>query len=94
MRGKGPLNPALALTDRCEDERVRSIVRARLGTGVLWPMKGQVHCWAGYGCNQACVVCGASIGGAEVEYQVEAPDGRQAVAHLVCFMIWQSESDR
>jgi hypothetical protein len=86
------LNPAFALTGGCDDERVQSIVRARLSTGGLWPVNGHGHFWAGYGRGKACVVCGSPIGGAEIEYEAAGPSG-SAVVHLICFMIWQRESE-
>ena len=84
------LNPAFALTGGSDDERVRALVRARLSSGVLWPVNGHFF-WAGYGRGQACVVCGSPIGGAEVEYEAEGAAG-PVVAHLVCFVIWHRES--
>ena len=76
-----------------EDERVRSIVRLRLSTGGLWPMNRHTYFWPEYGWGEPCVVCGAVIGGAELQYVSEAPGG-SAVAHLVCFTIWQKESEQ
>ena len=76
-----------------EDERVRSIVRLRLSTGRLGPMNQHACFWPEYGWGEPCVVCGAVIGGAELQYVSEGPGGR-AVAHLVCFTMWQKESEQ
>jgi hypothetical protein len=92
-RARRHLNPAFALTGGSDDERVRSIVRARLSTGGLWPLNRHAYFWAGYGHGEACVVCGSPIGGAELEYEAEGPGGL-AAAHLTCFMIWHRESDQ
>ena len=84
------LNPAFALTGGSDDERVRALVRARLSTGMLWPVDGSFS-WSGCGRGKACAVCGSPVGGVEVEYEVEGPDG-PVVAHLVCFFVWHGES--
>jgi hypothetical protein len=84
------MNPAFALTGGSGDARVRSMVRERLRTGELWAVNGR-SVWSGYGSGKACVVCRLPIGGAEVEYEAQGPDG-PAVAHLTCFMIWHRES--
>lgn len=84
------LNPAFAVAGSSDDDRLRAIVRARLDSGELFPVNG--HSWAGYGSGKPCAVCGSSIGGAEIEYEVEGPTG-VALAHLICFMAWQRESE-
>jgi hypothetical protein len=75
----------------CDDERLRSSVRGRLSAGDLWPVNRRPF-WTGYGRGKACVVCGSPIGGAEIEYEAEGPDG-PAFAHLICFVIWHRESE-
>jgi hypothetical protein len=90
-RSRRHLTPGFALTGGSDDERMRSIVRARLRTGDLWPLNGRSF-WAGHGHGKACVVCGSPIGGAEVEYEAQGLGG-PAVAHLTCFMIWHRESE-
>lgn len=84
------LNRAFALTGGSDDERMRAIVRARLRTGVLWPVSGQLS--AGYGRGKACVVCGSPIAGTDMEFEVDGPNA-PAVTHLVCFRIWERESE-
>lgn len=85
------LNQAFAVSGASdEDEHLRVSVRARLNAGILRPLNGQ--CWAGSGSGRTCVVCGAPIQKAQVEYEVDGPRGTVAV-HLACFAIWRRESE-
>ena len=70
---------------------VRSIVRASLLSGHLWPIRGPVQ-WTGYGSGKACCVCGKSVRHSEVEY--EADDGLRRLpgCHFACFVVWYEES--
>ena len=86
------LNRAFAVAGAVsDDDRPRAIVRARLGSGALFPVNG--HSWAGYGSGRPCAVCDAPIGRDEIEYEVTGPKGRSFI-HLVCFMVWHRESER
>ena len=71
---------------------LRSMVTARLASGVLRPVKS-AHSWAGYGNGLPCAVCDVPIGGAEVEYEVENGPGSSTLVHLDCFMAWKRESE-
>src|SRR5262249_25558007 len=86
------LNRSFAVAGAASDEdRLRATVRARLGSGALFPVNG--HSWAGYGSGRPCAVCDAPIGRAEIEYEVKGPKGGTFV-HLACFMLWHRESER
>ena len=86
------LNPAFALAGGSDDAQLRSMVAARLASGVLRPVKSE-HSWAGYGSGLPCAVCDVPIGGAEVEYEVENGPGSSALVHLACFTAWKRESE-
>jgi len=85
------LNQAFALAGGSHDNPLHALVRARLKAGMLAPLNGH-KTWAGYGSGKPCVVCGAKIGGAEVEYETAPEDGAQ-IAHLNCYMAWLAESE-
>lgn len=70
---------------------VRRTVRILLASGALSPLRGRVM-WAGHGSGHACYVCGAPVGRAEVEYEVD--DGRPKMmgCHFACFVVWHEES--
>ncbi len=87
------LNPAFALTGGSDNAQLRSMVTARLASGVLRPVKKSEHSWAGYGSGLPCAVCDVPIGGAEVEYEVENGLGSSALVHLLCFTAWKQESE-
>jgi len=86
------LNRAFAVAGAVsDDDRLRTIVRARLASGALLPVNG--HSWAGHGSGRPCAVCDAPIGSAEIEYEVKGPKG-EALVHLNCFTAWHRESER
>ena len=70
---------------------IRRVVRERLASGVLWPIRGTVT-WAGYGSGHACCVCGKPINGSQVEYEVENGLRKLPGCHFACFVIWHEES--
>lgn len=87
------LNPWFAFAGGSDDEWLRSRVSARLANGALFPIEPGSFCWAGFGSGKPCGVCDAPVGGAEVEYEITRRDGAGVLAHLICFMAWNRESD-
>ena len=88
------LNPAFALVG-ASDEDYHSLltsIRARLASGALFRVGSKA--FAGYGTENPCVVCRASIGRREVEYEIPLGEGIAVVSHLPCYFLWRTESTR
>lgn len=86
------LNRAFAVSG-AGDPDLNEIARALLLRGDLAPIQGTVA-WAGRGSGKTCCVCGKSVDGSEVEYEVEEGGRRTPACHLACFVAWQEESRR
>jgi hypothetical protein len=84
------LNPFFGVSGG-RDSRLNDVARELLGCGQLPPLRGNVA-WAGYGTGKICCVCGSSVQGSEVEYQVELGERQVGGCHLECFVAWQEES--
>src|SRR5579859_7835072 len=76
-----------------DKSQVREWIRRRVRTGAL-PVCKEMATYAGYGNNDSCSCCGASIGLREVEYDVYF-DQRPVPfrMHLNCYRIWREERD-
>lgn len=84
------LNPFFAVSGG-RDSRINELARELIGCGQLPPLRGNVA-WAGYGTGKTCCICGNSVQGSEVEYQVELGQRRVSDCHFECFLAWQEES--
>jgi hypothetical protein len=86
------LNPWFAVTGGSDADGLRAMIRARLATGVLFPIHG-TRAWASYGEDHPCIVCKEPITRAQVEYEVASASADLTVrAHLRCYMMWKDES--
>jgi hypothetical protein len=70
---------------------VRRLVRLRLASGALSPLRGRVM-WAGYGSGQTCCVCGQPVGRSQVEYEIDDGRSKMMGCHFACFFVWHEES--
>ncbi len=73
------------------DLKRKLLERSREGT---LPRMAVTRAWAGRGNGEACVLCDAPIGSAQIEFEVEWGGGSQARLlrfHELCYRLW-SES--
>jgi hypothetical protein len=68
-------------------DELRSVVRDRIGRGVLPREKCQVT-WFGRGSGHRCVVCDAVIAAGEIEVECEHARGDILRMHQTCFALW------
>jgi hypothetical protein len=77
-----------------DEPSLRARIRQLLAEGRL-PRRGQDRTWAGPGTGGACAACGAPIGVAETEYELEyqetAPDSGVYRFHRLCLVAWELE---
>ena len=72
---------------------LRARVRRLLATGVLPLRSDDQKLFGGHGVGQTCVCCEGSISESEVLYEIECPEGSQALPmHLRCLEAWEIES--
>jgi len=86
------LNRAFALAGSAvsEHQDLLASIRARLGSGALFPVDGYVT--AGNGSGKPCVVCHAAINPTDVEYEIPLGHHVAVVSHLRCYVPWREES--
>ena len=73
------------------DTALRMRVRELIKSGLL-PLMVPQQIQGGHGSGQACAACDRPITSAQVEYEVEDPEGdRRMHFHLGCHAAWQME---
>jgi len=70
--------------------RVRPIVRARVGSGLLRSAPAR-QTWIGPGVNNPCDACDSLIESDDTEIDIYFIDGRTLRLHIACHTVWQQE---
>ena len=72
------------------DESLAAKVREKLASGSL-PPREELKTWAGYGTGDLCCACDVPILPAQVEYELDMPDGERFKMHAGCHGLWVAE---
>jgi len=81
--------PRLDILAPSFDDRVRD----KLISGAL-PVESPKQMYGGYGTRRLCAVCEATIGQAEIEYELDMPDGKGRYMHMACHSAWMTARNR
>ena len=73
------------------NNELRQRVQRWLTSGALFPAPRTS--WAGDGSGKLCAVCSSTVHAHEVEYEVLGGVNGTVVAHRLCYVIWQEESE-
>src|SRR5207245_5921289 len=76
-----------------EDEDIRQMIRAKLGSRKL-PPEHPSKTWAGPRTRQTCAACERHTGSGTVEMEAAGADGEQRFYHFHCYTLLQSERAR
>ena len=73
-----------------KSERIRAIIRLKLGTGLL-PKAASGRVWGGPGANEVCSACDEPITRQDKLYEWEINGGSKMTMHLGCYELWNDE---
>ena len=72
-----------------EAKRMAEMIRERIANGTL-PAILHVKRWVGYGQNGPCCACDDLIRPAQVEHELDFPDGSRLMFHTACAGLYEA----